>query len=221
MMGPAGPGDEPKVDPLEKGSLAEAVVLMLSTKKGELDFEWNMPATAALIELVLAGRVGSVPNTSFFNEASPRKLVVLNPTPTTNSALDSALSILASSPKPLTPSKAVTAVRHDVTLAVYAALEVRGMAHAVGDFPSRGHLHIDDGEGFAAARDRLALIRSHPEKVTDARTGAFIDVLRNGAPSYAGEQGLHPRIRWEWYPQDARATVDAILIAENILFTSD
>lgn len=221
MTGPAGMGDELRVGSLEKASIAENVVLMLSTKKGELVFEWNMPAVAALIELVLAGRIGSVPNTSFVNEASPRKLVVLDPTPMGESALDSALGILASRTRPLRPSKAVAAVRHEVTLAVYSALEGRGMAHAVGNFPSRGHLRIDDDEGFAFERDRLALIRSRPDLVTDARTGAFIDVLRNGAPSYAGENGLHPRIRWEWYPQDVRETIDAILMAEQILFTSD
>jgi hypothetical protein len=219
---PAGLGAEPTGGPLGNVTIAEAVVLMLTTtRKGELAFEWNMPAAAALIELVLAGRVGSVPNTSFFNEASPRKLVVLDTEPTGASVLDAAVRILESTPSPLRPAKAVAAVRREVTLAVYASLESRGMAHAVGDFPSRGHLRIDDEEGYTLERARFAVIRSHPEKVTDARTGAFIDVLRNGAPSSTGEQGVHPRIRWEWYPQDARETIDAILMAENILFTSD
>ena len=202
-------------------TVAEEVQLMLGLRTGRLEFEGTMPVAAALIELTLLGRIGSVPNRAPFTGGSPRKLVVLDQTPTGNRILDAALRPLVARDKPWVTHRCMLGVGKDVTLTLHSELERRGLVRSVGRYPNRkGFLDITDDTAYRRLRDELGRVRSRPDSVADPRTGAFIDVLRNGADSYSGEQGLQPRILWEWYPAAMRDTIHAILQAERIQFSA-
>ena len=201
-------------------TVAEQVQVMLGFQKGRLERDGTMMAAAALIELVLAGRISSVPNRGFFNGPAPRKLVVADATATENDVLDAALLPAAGWGKPRLPHRALSDLGAAVSLEVQQVLERTGMVRAVKRYPQRGaYLAIVDQEAYRIERDRLAIIRSRPDLVDDARTGAFIDVLRNGATSFTGESGPRSHIEWEWYPPQSRETIESILQAEATRFS--
>ena len=81
-------------------TLPEEVQLMLRLNSGRVAFGWVELAAAALIELVLTGRVSVQPARGFFRGVDDRNLVVVDPTPTGHSVLDSALAVLVAHAKP-------------------------------------------------------------------------------------------------------------------------
>jgi hypothetical protein len=77
-------------DPLASGitwtpddlTMGERAQLMVVQQTGRLEYNWMIPSTAAAIELVLLGRIGPVPDRSFFNGVTPWKIVALDLSPT-------------------------------------------------------------------------------------------------------------------------------------------
>ncbi|MBH0008851.1 GPP34 family phosphoprotein [Salinibacterium sp. SWN1162] len=206
---------------LAEMAVAEKVQLMLGTRKGRLEFEGTMTVSATLIELALLGRISSIPNRALFAGGSPRKILAVDSTPTGDAVLDAVLIPMSERGKPWVTHRCMFALAGNASRAVHARLESRGLVQTIGTYPSlSGYLEITDHVVFDELRAELGRVRSTPEQVSDPRTGAFIDVLRNGVDSHSGEQGLHPYLRWEWYPAGVRATVQAILQAERIQFTA-
>ena len=190
---------------------------MLRLNSGRVAFGWVELAAAALIELVLTGRVSVQPARGFFRGVDDRNLVVVDPTPTGHSVLDGALAVLVGHAKPWRAMHSLTPVGRQVSPAVHAELQRRGFARVVGSFPDLGgYLQITNEEAQGEVKDRLDRARRVPLDVTDPRLGALVDVLRNSNDGFRGEQGVQPVIRWEWYPQDARDAVYAILWAERL-----
>lgn len=207
--------------PLSDLTIAEEVQLMLGSAAGRLEFEGTMAVAATLIELTLLGRIASTANGALFAGGAPRKLFVLDATPTENAVLDAVLAPLIERAKPWITHRCMLTLAANATRAVHSALETRGLVRTQGAYPgSSGYLEIADFAAFDELRDELGRVRSRPDEVSGPRAGAFIDVLRNGADVYSGEQGLHPYIRWEWYPEEVRETVHAILQAERIQFSA-
>lgn len=212
-------------DPLAEGitwpqddlSMAERAQLMVQQTEGRLEFNWHIPATAAAIELVLLGRIGKVAHRSFFNGSSPWKLVVARAEPTGNPVLDAALQVLTSREKPWRTDKYLMKIGGVVATAVQQELTRRGMVSITREFtPPNGYLVIEDERAIAGARHPVARARSLPEIVTDPRLGGIVDAMRNSGDLYSGELGLHPRIRWEWYPPEHRDLVEALLVGEYL-----
>src|SRR5690554_8017107 len=92
---------EPPVSPPASiPSLPEDVQLVLARGAGELRQGATELAAAALVELALLGRVGSVPETGFLARKEVRNLVALDETLTGVGTLDIALEQLVAKGKP-------------------------------------------------------------------------------------------------------------------------
>lgn len=214
-----------ETDPLATGitwagddlTMGERAQLMVVQQAGRLEYNWMIPATAAAIELVLLGKIGPVPDRSFFNGVTPFKIVALDATPTANPVHDAALQVLIDRAKPMTTHKYLEKIGHAVAVAVKDELVRRGMVTSVGDFDHRGgYLAIEDERAVAVARHPADRARSMPEIVTEPRWGGIVDALRNSGERYRGEFGLQPRIRWEWYPAEHRDAIEALLAGEHL-----
>jgi hypothetical protein len=202
-------------------SLPEEVQLVLQTVPGRLHFGWEQVAAAALVELALAERVGSVPNRGLFTGGKARLLTVVNAAPTGSPLLDLALELVVAHQKPWVAYKCVLAIGRELSLAVHAQLVRKGIVSVVGEFPSlSGYLQVEDEPRQQAVKDKLDRARALPDQVTDPRTGALADVLRNAGNLFDGGPGIGPRMLREWYPENVRDTVDAILQGEGLIARS-
>jgi hypothetical protein len=217
--------DAAEPDPLATGitwtpddlTMGERAQLMVVQQAGRLEYNWSIPATAAAIELVLLGRIGTVPDRSFFNGVTPWKLVAADRTPTGNPVLDAAFTPLLERTKPIRSDRYLAKIGHPVAVAVKDELVRRGMVTSVGDFDHRGgYLAITDERAVAIAKHPANRARSMPDIVTEPRWGGIVDALRNSGERYKGESGLQPRIRWEWYPAEHRDAIEALLAGEHL-----
>lgn len=199
-------------------TIAEDVQLMLTGNRGMLRFEPTIPVAGALVELVLAGRLSSIAKTGLFPDPGGRLLTVVDTEPTGERILDAALAGLARRRKPWRVERAILAIRVEVMTALYESLEFRGLARASGEAGSyKGTIVILDAEQVETRRSVLALARTLPDTVKDARLGAVVDLLRSGGNLYRGETGLHPRLTRDWYPAEVTSTIEAILRGEGLL----
>lgn len=199
-------------------TVAEDVQLMLTRQPGRIEFDQVIPVAGALIELTLLGRLSSVEKKGFFVDPVGRLLVVIDPAPTGQQILDTALAAIVEHGKPWRVDRAIVAIRLAVVSAVHEALESRGLVRATGKpNDSRGYLEIVDSDGVETRRSVLRRARTLPDTVEDPRLGAVVDLLRSGGNLYRGETGLHERITRDWYPAEATFTIDAILRAEGYL----
>jgi hypothetical protein len=212
-------------DPLASGitwtpddlTMGERAQLMVVQQTGRLEYNWMIPSTAAAIELVLLGRIGPVPDRSFFNGVTPWKIVALDLSPTGNPVHDTALRPFVGRTKPFRSDKYLAKIGPSVAVAVKDELVRRGMVSSVGDFDHKGgYLAIEDERAVALAKHPVARARSMPEIVTEPRWGGVVDAIRNSGERYRGELGLQPRIRWEWYPAEHRDAIEALLAGEHL-----
>ena len=200
-------------------SLAEDVQLVLAVGNGQLRQGVMETAAAALVELVLRGRVGSVPDAGFFAGPIARKLIVIDASPTGIPSLDCALRLLVEKGKPWTAYKCVRRIWRQVSWVVQEELMGMGAVSRPGKFGSTlDHLTIVDEQQHRAAVHRLDTAWLYPENVTDPRSGAFVDLLRNAGDPFnrRQEQEQEAVIRWEWYPSELRDTIQGILEAEKL-----
>ena len=115
-------------------SLPEDVQLVLALGGGELrQGAWELVA-AALVELALLGRVGSVPETGFLARAGVRNLVVLDDRPTGVSTLDSVLERFAARGKPWSAFSCVKRLCRPVVRETQDTLIRRGAIRRNGRF---------------------------------------------------------------------------------------
>ena len=198
-------------------SLPEDVQLVLALGGGELQQgAWELPA-AALVELALLGRVGSVPETGFLARAGVRNLVVLDDRPTGVSTLDSVLERFAARGKPWSAFSCVKRLCRPVVRETQDTLIRRGAIRRNGRFGGlKTTLSIVDESQYRASVYRLDTAWLNPGAVTDPRSGAFVDLLRNAGRQFSRGAEGEPVIVWEWYPEEVRDTVAAIFEAERI-----
>lgn len=197
-------------------SLPEDVQLMLLIGKGQVAWGFAELSAAALVELTLLGRIGSVPETGPFSREEARKLVVLDAEPTGVQILDCALERLVARGKPWEALSCVKKLAGPVGRLVHQTLLDRGTLRGEGRW-LKATLWVADEEQYRATVYRLNSAWLKPDAVTDPRSGAFIDVLRNAGDQYSREAGKHGAvIAWEWYPRGMRDTIYAILDAERI-----
>jgi hypothetical protein len=198
-------------------SLPEDVQLVLALGAGKLRQGWTELPAAALVELALLGRVGSVPENGFLARPGVRNLTVLNDTPTGVPTLDSALVPLAARGKPWSAFSCLKKLAEPVARETQEALIRRGAISRSGRFDGfKTTLSIADEQQYRAAVYRLDTAWLKPEAVTDARSGAFVDLLRNAGEQFSRGASRDPVIQWEWYPESVRDTVATILDAEQI-----
>lgn len=214
-----------ETDPLATGitwtpddlTMGERAQLMVVQQAGRLEYHGWIPATAAAIELVLLGRIGPVPDRSFFNGVTPWRIVALDLSPTGNPVHDAALQPFVGRTKPFRSDRYLLKISHSVAVAVKDELVRRGMVSSVGDFGrTGGYLAIEDERAVAIAKHPANRARSMPEIVTEPRWGGIVDALRNSGERYKGELGLQPIIRWEWYPAEHRDAIEALLAGEKL-----
>ena len=190
---------------------------MLAVGDGQLRQGAMEVAAAALVDLTLRGRLGSVPDRGFFASRNARKLIVVDATPTGDAALDSVLAVMTAKDAPWSAHKCLKAIWRPVSGAVQDALIHRGVVSRAGKFGSSvAHLTIEDDQARRAAVHRLDTAWLHPDAVADPRAGAFVDLLRNAGEPFNRRRELEPVIRWEWYPAGIRETVLAILDEEKL-----
>lgn len=198
-------------------SLPEDVQLVLAVGGGELLYGRAELAAAALLELTLLGRVGSVPETGFMARKDIRKLIVLDGTPTGVPTLDRALERLVARGKRWDTFSCVKKISTAVARETQETLIRRGAILRIDKAGGlRSALSIADEEQYRAAVYRLNAAWLNPDAVTDSRSGAFVDLLRNASERFSRGADQEPVIKWEWYPAAVRDTVAAILQAERI-----
>ena len=202
-------------------TIAEDVQLMLKEQPGRLEYQSILPATGALIELTLLGRLTSTTKPGFFNTPLDRLLTVVDSAPTGQPILDVALDILAARDKAWRCDRALLAIYRPITTAIDESLAARGLARAIGN-PSKftGYLEITDQAAFEARLSVLQRARTLPDTVTDARLGAVVDVMLNSGDRSRGWTGLHPDMPYDWYPAAAKPTILGILRGEHMLTLS-
>lgn len=212
----------PLVDPDETSlSLPEEVQLVLQRRPGKLEFGWTQLAAAALTELALDGRIGSVPNRALFTGGKNRLLTVLSDAPLASPVLEVALRLVDERTKPWIPYKCVLEIGREVSLATHAELVRRRIVSVVGDAAKpKGYLQVEDEAWTRKVKAKLDRARAKPDEVDDPRTGALVDVVQNAGNFYIGDTGPQPRMMREWYPPEVRDTVDAILQGEALVSRS-
>lgn len=202
-------------------SLPEEVQLVLQRRPGKLEFGWTQLASAALADLALEGRIGSVPNRALFTGGKARLLTVLSDAPASSPVLDVALRLVSARAKPWIPYKCVLDIGRDVSMATHAELVRKGIVTVVGDSSKLdGYLQIEDDARPRSVKAKLDRARTQPDSVDDPRTSALVDLMQNAGNLYVGDAGLEPRMMREWYPPDVRDTVDAILQGESLVSRS-
>lgn len=201
----------------ELPSLPEDVQLVLELGDGRLQQGATELVAAALVELTLLGRVGSVPETGFFARKNVRRLVVLDESPTGVATLDSALAALVERGKPWAAYSCLKRLVGPVSRATQDALIGRGAISRDGRPGGiRTTLTVADERQKRDATHRLDTAWLNPEAVTDARSGAFVDLLRNASERFSRGAQHEPVVRWDWYPEGVRETVLGILEAERV-----
>lgn len=198
-------------------SLPEDVQLVLSIGGARLQQGGPELVAAALVELALLGRVGSVPETGFLARKDVRRLTVLNDRPTGVRPLDAALTALSDHGKPWAAYSCVKKLMQPVARETQDALLRRGAIARDGKFGGlKTTLTISDEQQHRDALQRLDKAWLGLEQVTDARSGAFIDLMRNAGERFSRGAQHEPVVRGNWYPDGVRETVAAILEAERI-----
>ncbi|MCW4384912.1 GPP34 family phosphoprotein [Salinibacterium sp. SYSU T00001] len=180
-------------------------------------------AAAALAELVLLGRVGSVPETGFMSRKGKHKLVVLSADPVGAPALDGALvAMMSMGTKPRDAFGILPKVWKPVASAVQEALIERGVIRREGRFGGlRSSLWIVDGAQQRDAIFRLNAAWLTPEAVSDIRDAVFVDLMRNADDRFnRGAQRPHgvenaPVIERDWYPPEICDALIEIFAAER------
>lgn len=202
--------------------LCEDVQLVLSLGGGKLQVGGMDLAAAALVELVIRGRVGSVPERGFMARKDVRKLTVISEEPVGVTALDAALKAVVAKGKPWNAYSSLRKIWRPVASATQDALIARGAIARSGPFGGlKSALSIVDERQYRAAVARLDAAWLRPESVTDVRSAAFVDLLRNSPPSFnRGAQLPHgtqnaPLIEREWYPSEIRDTLVGIFQAQR------
>lgn len=181
-------------------------------------------SAAALVELALLGRLGTVANTAFFNGGAPVKLTVLDETPTGNPVLDAALAPIAARRALRTPDKWIVDLWRVVPEAVAAELTRRGIASPVVsptvEVAARSGrtapLRLED-PWATTERRHISEARAVPEGVSDPRLGAVIDVVDHFGEAFSPEFSARPFIPRAWYPESVRTTIGHILRAETLV----
>lgn len=201
-------------------SLPEDVQLVLTVGDGILHQGWTELAAAALVELTLLGRLGSLPETGLFARKEVRKLVVIDETPTGVRVLDLALQRLVARGKPWAPYSCLSKIAAPIAREVQETLICRGVIRYTGR-PNglKTRLAVVDEQQCQAAMRRLDSAWLKPDAVTSPRNGAFVDLLRNAGARFNRGAEQESIIRWQWYPTEIRDTVQAILYTERILST--
>ena len=198
-------------------SLPEATQWVMRLGGGRLRFAWVEAGAAALIDLTLAGRIDSLPNRGFFNQEDQRRLIVTDPTPLGVRELDRALEMLVAHGKPRRIKRWIWDIGRSVSDIVRADAVGAGLVEEVGKFPSlTGYLRVLDDSRQRLAVEMLEGARRLPDRVTDPRAGALVDLMRNGSVPFRGEAARGEEIEHEWYPAGTRATVNGLLWAERV-----
>lgn len=202
-------------------TIAEDVQLMLKEQPGRLEYQGILPATGALIELALLGRLTSTTKPRFFHTPLDRLLTVVDSAPTGQPILDVVLDILVARDKPWRCDRALLAIYRPIQTAIDESLAARGLARAIGN-PSKfsGYLEITDQAAFEARLSVLQRARTLPHTVTDARLGAVVDVMLNSGDRARGWTGPQPDMAYDWYPAAATSTILGILRGEHMLTLS-
>ena len=197
-------------------SLPEDVQLVLALGGGELRQGATALVAAALVELALLGRVGSVPETGFLARTGVRNLVV-DDRPTGVPTLDSALEPFAARGKSWSAFSCVKKLCKPVVRETQDTLIRRGAIRRNGRFDGfKTTLSIADEPQYRASVHRLDTAWLNHGAVADPRSGAFVDLLRNAGERFSRGAEGEPVIVWEWYPEEVRDTVVTILEAERI-----
>lgn len=202
-------------------SLPEEVQLVLQTRPGKLEFAWTQLAAAALADLALEGRIGSVPNRALFTGGKSRLLTVLSDAPLSSPILDVALRLVNARTKPWIPYKCVLNIGREVSLATHSELVRKGIVTVVGDAAKpKGYLQVENVALPDQVKAKLDRARLQPDEVSDPRVAALVDVVQNAGNLFIGDSGLWTRMMREWYPPLVRDTVDAILEGEALVSQS-
>src|SRR5690606_14986079 len=155
--------------------------------------------------------------TGFLARKDVRRLVVLDERPTGVATLDSALAPLVSRGKPWTAYSCLKKLVPAVSRTTQDALIARGAMARDGSFGGlRTTLTVADEQQQREAIQRLDTAWLRPEAVTDARSGAFVDLVRNASERFSRGAQHEPVVKWSWYPEDVRETIAGILDAERI-----
>lgn len=201
-------------------SLPEANQWVLRKGGDLLQFAWVEAGAAALIDLALAGRITTLRNRGFFDQEDQRRILVTDRTPLGVPELDRALELLCTQRRPRRIKKWIWTIGREVSDIVRAEMVGAGLAEEVGKkFPSsRGNLRVLDDSRQRIAVDMLNRADRAPTAVTDPRAGALVDLMRNGGPQFRGgrERPLKTNIVHEWYPSEARRTIDGVLYALRV-----
>lgn len=211
------PAATPQGIPGEVPSLPEEVQLVLAVGDGKLRVGATELAAAALVELALLGRVGSVPETGFLARKNTRQLTILDDRPTGVGTLDIALDQLVARGKPWAAFSCLKKLSKLVARETQELLIRRGAIQRDGRFGGiKTTLSIADEQQYRAAVYRLDTAWLKAETVTDPRSGALVDLLRNAGQRFSRGAEREPAIKWDWYPDGVRDTVETILEAERV-----
>jgi len=146
-----------------------------------------------------------------------RRLVVLDGSPTGAPVLDGALTVLSARGRPWAAFSCIPKIWKPVASATQDALIHRGAITRDGPFGgNRTTLSIADEHQHREAVFRLDTAWLKPDSVTDPRSGAFVDLLRNAGERFNRGAQHETVISREWYPAEVRDTVATILEAERL-----
>ena len=199
-------------------TLAEDLQLLLGRGGGELAHGYSDVAAAALVELVILGRIGSQASHGFFANKGERKLFVTDSTPTGVPILDAALSRVARSSRPWGVYRCVTKVQGRVSRLVVERLIERGAIRSEGRPAGwKSKLQIADEAQHREAVFRRDTAYFAPEPVSSPRDAALVDLVRNANENFRIDDGTGPTTFRDWYPPELRDTIVAILEVEGVL----
>jgi hypothetical protein len=203
---------------IEGITVAERVQLVASKSSDGLMAAPGFALTAAaLIELCLRGRIGSVQRISLILGTGPVKLIVLDKAPTGNPVLDVALTAIVAQRTGQSADRWIVKLWPAVPKAVFAELERREIATAVRTRKGHvTHLRIDAIDWTALERRTISEHRAAPEAVTDPFLGAVVDVVDHQGDAFSHEFSARPFITRAWHSESNRATIVAILRAQML-----
>lgn len=182
---------------------------MLLIGGGKVSHGYVELAAVALVELALLVRIGSVPESGLFARKNVRRLIVRDEHPTGALILNCALERLAARGKPWHVYSCVKKLAMPVSGLVVETRIHQGTLRREGR-GLKAKFMVADEQKHRATVYRLDTAWPHPDDVTDPRDGAFVDLLRNAADRFSRGAQHEAVIRWEWYPQGIRDTVEQL-----------
>ena len=160
-------------------TLAEAVLLASREDGLRLSLTPQLLSGAALVELILAGRLPSVAEG---RDAFPRVWVGVpgDPTPLGLPPLDVALTALARRGSSWEVGSAARDLGGPVAAATVGLLAARGLVHPLGEGRAPLAVTIADDDRVGAVQEAIALLRAMPERARSPRSGALLALIAAG-----------------------------------------